>query len=387
MAEMDQDPLRGAIDTVVHRLREELEVRLGELSQQHLRELDAARRTAEASAEERWTARLAAEREQAASREAGLAEQLQTARAEPEALTLRLEMAEPARRSGVTDGRARNGAAADPAVEERQVRLAMVERLLGAMRSMDMARSLSEVLSALLGSVADETARAAVFVLDGDELRHWKSAGFRDAALDAVAGARSALLNEVRHRGEPVATASDAGPAPGFVDLPPDSAALALPLHVGGKPVAVLYADNASDAPREAPASWPEAVQILARHASTTLAHLTAARAVEALQLSAASAGSARTSAGSPVIADDTLAARRYARLLVSEIALHNEEAVRMGRQAGDLMERLKPQIDSARKLYDQRVTPSADADGAVFREELLHALAGADPALPGGHA
>jgi hypothetical protein len=81
---------------------------------------------------------------------------------------------------------------------------------------------------------------------------------------------------------------------------------------------------------------------------------------------------------------EDGNSARRYARLLVSEIKLYNEAAVEIGRQKRDLLSRLKPEIDRARKLYAQRISPAVDSRGALFQQELVHTLADGDPSLLG---
>src|SRR5207253_10988363 len=47
--------------------------------------------------------------------------------------------------------------------------------------------------------------------------------------------------------------------------------------------------------------------------------------------------------------------ARRFARLLVSEIKLYNEAKVEQGRKNRDLYERLKEDIDRSRQMYDER--------------------------------
>ena len=81
---------------------------------------------------------------------------------------------------------------------------------------------------------------------------------------------------------------------------------------------------------------------------------------------------------------EDVQSARRYARLLVSEIKLYNEAAVHDGRAHRDLQRRLGAEIDRARRLYEQRV-PSAVADrGRHFQNELVQTLAGGDPTLLG---
>jgi hypothetical protein len=279
-------------------------------------------------------------------------------------------------------------AAAEARVAERQAQLAIVERLLSGIRSMDAARSLTDVLSALLTSASAEAPRVGLFVVNGAELRGWKGEGFPvEMSSLQISLHEEGLLADVLRRGEPVVTAADAGPAaPKFAELPQDCAAIAVPLLVGSQPVAVLYADDGGDTARQVPASWPEAIQILGRHASVNLAHLTAARAADAMRrsLSPASAGpAARNAAG----AEDGTSARRYARLLVSEIKLYNEAAVRLGRQKRDLLERLKPEIDRARRLYEQRISSAVDSRGALFHQELIQTLADGDPALLGGPA
>jgi len=80
----------------------------------------------------------------------------------------------------------------------------------------------------------------------------------------------------------------------------------------------------------------------------------------------------------------DEQGARRFARLLVSEIKLYNEAAVRAGRQQRDLLRRLGPEIDRARRLYEERVPSSLGSRQAFFHQELVQTLAEGDPALLG---
>ena len=123
-------------------------------------------------------------------------------------------------------------------------------------------------------------------------------------------------------RREPIATAKATAPPAAFAALPADRAAIAVPLLVASQAVAVLYADDAADGSPVSPSSWPEAVQILGRHASVNLAHLTAARAAEVMRRSMPQAAPAAGSKA-PERAEDGTSARRYARLLVSEIKLY----------------------------------------------------------------
>lgn len=68
--------------------------------------------------------------------------------------------------------------------------------------------------------------------------------------------------------------------------------------------------------------------------------------------------------------------ARRFARLLVSEIKLYNEKKVQEGRQSNDLYERLREAIDRSREMYDKRVQPPVAAKFDYFHYELVNALA-----------
>lgn len=71
--------------------------------------------------------------------------------------------------------------------------------------------------------------------------------------------------------------------------------------------------------------------------------------------------------------------ARRFARLLVSEIKLYNQQKVEEGRKTGDLYDRLKEAIDRSREMYDKRVKPSVAAKFDYFHYELVHSLAEGD--------
>ncbi len=76
--------------------------------------------------------------------------------------------------------------------------------------------------------------------------------------------------------------------------------------------------------------------------------------------------------------------ARRFARLLVSEIKLYNAAKVNDGRRNFDLYDRLKDEIDRSRKVYDKRVSPAVAARFDYFYDELVQTLAEVDPAKLG---
>ena len=72
--------------------------------------------------------------------------------------------------------------------------------------------------------------------------------------------------------------------------------------------------------------------------------------------------------------------ARRFARLLVSEIKLYNERAVLEGRDGGNLYQRLKEDIDRSRQMYDDRIPEDVRASSNFFYEELVRILADGRP-------
>ena len=76
--------------------------------------------------------------------------------------------------------------------------------------------------------------------------------------------------------------------------------------------------------------------------------------------------------------------ARRFARLLVSEIKLYNEQKVKEGRSQGNIYERLREDIDRSRQMYDKRVAPPVAARYDYFHQELVNTLAEGDPSKLG---
>ncbi|MDX6402793.1 MAG: hypothetical protein QOH70_248 [Blastocatellia bacterium] len=76
--------------------------------------------------------------------------------------------------------------------------------------------------------------------------------------------------------------------------------------------------------------------------------------------------------------------ARRFARLLVSEIKLYNEPKVKEGRSRSDIYDRLREDIDRSRQMYDKRVAPPVAARHDYFHQELVNTLAEGDSAKLG---
>jgi hypothetical protein len=210
-----------------------------------------------------------------------LAAAWQESRAEAEqgiAAALREARADAAQTLAVTIANAR--------ASERETALAAPMRLLEAVRALDEARSLTDVLDALVYHAAREAERVALLLIRNDRLRGWRFSGFDGEVPDArevdmsLDGA-GLIIEAVRAKRAKAASAELSGLT--FAPLPTGRAALAAPIEIGGRIVAVLYADDASSQSSAEPSGWSHAVEILARHAGRSLETLTARR-VEALQ-------------------------------------------------------------------------------------------------------
>lgn len=76
--------------------------------------------------------------------------------------------------------------------------------------------------------------------------------------------------------------------------------------------------------------------------------------------------------------------AKRFARLLVSEIKLYNEHHVVEGRGNRDLYLRLKRDIDKSREMYEKRVSPIVSRRIDYFHDEIVRILGDNDPSTLG---
>src|SRR3954470_11494447 len=280
--------------------------------------------------------------------------------------------------------------AADALADARQAAVSIprdASELLISLRAIDDATSLSEALAAAVRGASLESPRAALFVVNGATLEEWPVDGVPPVHAGPIRadGREAGFLSEVLRSGETLSIDGTNGhTAPMFAGLGAGRRAIAVPFVLDGRPVAVLYADEGSDG--QPLASWLETVQILGRHATSVVSSLTAIRTAQAMGFIARAADRANGGEAPPAAAneDEIQGARRYARLLVSEIKLYNEGAVRVGRERRDLQTRLREEIDRARRLYEQRVGASVPDPESYFHQELVQTLAEGDASLFG---
>jgi hypothetical protein len=265
---------------------------------------------------------------------------------------------------------------------------ATAQRLADAMRAIDGSRSLSEILDTLAGCAGRETTRAAVFLVRDGQLRGWRFIGFgpdfdRASAFEAPLKDGGVLEEAIRTEGMISTDSSAPGSAPRFAEVGPDCEMFAASILVGGRVVAALYADQhaAGKEGRDPRFAWRPGLEMMARHAGRCLEGITAIRAAQ-LRTGAQPRSDERAGLAGPPASDEDSAARRYAKLLVSEIKLYHEAEVVAGRRERDLGTRLGGEIARSRLLYEQRVPPQARAGVDYFQQELVQALAEGDESL-----
>ena len=256
------------------------------------------------------------------------------------------------REQGEREGRAAAAVAVAPADHPKTADDGASERLAGAVGSIGRGRSLSEILDALAASAAREAAQVDVWLVRGAQLRKWRGSDGESALALQDAG----RMGDAVRSGTAVVSGREA----------------AVPVAMAGQVVAVISASGSDSA-----AANSAALDVLAHYAARCLETLTAFKTARAVSDRAGQGHDADAA-----LAEEDASARRYARLLVSEIKLYHEPAVVEGRRDRDLATRLGGEIARARVLYEERVPLEVRQRGDYFRDELVRTLANGDPTL-----
>jgi hypothetical protein len=236
-------------------------------------ETEAAQRDAERARLELEDARVDIEKDRAELESARTA--IANARAEVAAARGEAELA----RSDAANARREVETARGDANEKLE--LSRATRLIDAIRTLDEARSISDLLDRLLECVREEVDRAAVLVVKSDRLTGWRLTGF---PKETTPGAKSidlsvedaGLAGVVLQTGTAASRAAHSGDTAAFPAFAADAAgrdAMAFPILVGGEVVAVLYADSSDGA--AAQARWATTLEVIARHGSRVLEAIT----------------------------------------------------------------------------------------------------------------
>jgi len=160
-------------------------------------------------------------------------------------------------------------------------------RLSDAVRAIDEAGALSDVLERLVQCAAREVDRTAMLIVKGHRLTGWKLVGFPADSPPAksidVGLEEAGLAGAVVESGiacSRSADASDSASLPSFAADGAERQALAVPVRVGGDVVAVLYADAQGNRNMlSSEGRWPAILEVLTRHASRVLEAMTVQQA------------------------------------------------------------------------------------------------------------
>ncbi|HUL78248.1 MAG TPA: hypothetical protein VL691_13370 [Vicinamibacteria bacterium] len=307
--------------------------------------------------------------------------------------------------------------------------------LKASLGALDKGANLSEVLTHLVGEVTKHIERAAMFILKNNAAVGWYARGFdhnevvkaitipltADTVFRVVHGSRHATRGHVSHSPGTGQAMSRLGGEPQGI--------IAVPLILRDKVAAVLYCDTAQE---EVPPGTADLVEIMVAYAGKVIDVLSAqpratgpapapggtSPAMRPVAAAAplppvgetgprgfpAESGALRPQSAATVFRPPTTPplrpapaptppsralspedqkahddAKRFARLVVSEIKLYNEAKVTEGRKTRDIYERLKEDIERGRQMYHDRV-PTAVRDASdYFHDELVRILAGGD--------
>ena len=269
----------------------------------------------------------------------------------------------------------------------------------------------SEVFKALLEASRNAGPRAAVYLVRQGRIRGWGAVGYPAPAVATLrrhdAPVADGWLGRLAASGSAVDPSGAGAPALG---LPRPAACAGEALSVGGRAIALVVIERGA-----AEGPWaPELLAVFARVAQLRLELDLARRRIAAgatpessvapppdatpipaiselaLHVPAAGGAPVETLHGSlaPGITSDATVdpqfdrARRYARLVATDIRLYNEDAVASGRRQGDLVSRLGDQIGRGREAFLKRHGDLGPTALDVFHEACVEVLAGGDASL-----
>lgn len=301
------------------------------------------------------------------------------------------------------------------------------EFLVALVKGLSQAADQIALLDRVLEGASLCFSRACLFMVRGDSAHGWSSVGLPESEdgdparslripLSGVPLLRSAIESRATMRSEDASEYASLLPPPVPGQRIP-STAVAAPLIVRDRVSAILYGDDGGDGACLCDFPSAEALICVASLAADKLALETRRESPEVVAHSdveirippvaeteeteeeapatellepdpldeeleyasfarESSAGPSDLSAEETRLHDD---ARRFARLLVSELLLYNEDVVVAGRKQRDIYDRLKIEIDRSRQAYDQRIPAPVRSSSDYFKEELIRTLAQGD--------
>lgn len=262
-----------------------------------------------------------------------------------------------------------------------------LERLDQHVRALAAAGSAPETFRVLLQAMPMVAPRAAIFLVRQGRLKGWNACGY-DPAASAAQRAFDAEATAERQAAWAAGELRVAPPAPGeSPDFGQDRATerATIALRIQGRPVALLVAERHGQAQPWAPPllSILQTIAELQLDVALIRKRDRARGAAEPAPATAAAPPPAAPPA--PVAGGDDAqldAARRFARLVATDIRLYNEEAVMQGRKNGDLVQRLNEHIHRGKETFLQRHSGLGSQGIEILHDAYVQVLAGGDGEL-----
>ena len=278
-----------------------------------------------------------------------------------------------------------------------------VEALVGA-------QSPSEIFKVLLHGAVVAAPRAAVFLVRQGQIKGWGSLGYDEAVARTQRAFSTAsdagwLGELVKDPDRPMQERSGTGADPDFGQRAATEAA-AVAVRVKGRTIALVMAERADDELPWTPAVLSMLVRVaqlrleldIALRKLKTAGELLAETGTRAEAAESHAAPVAPTAQAAPAEVeptavrpapepggeegDEVAAARRFARLVATDIRLYNEEAVVLGRRKGDLADRLSEQLGRGKDTFMKRHGELGSAALDILHEAFVEVLAAGKPEL-----
>jgi hypothetical protein len=282
--------------------------------------------------------------------------------------------------------------------------LSLLEGLEKQVGALAQAGGATEVFGRLLEAGRLHAPRVALLLLREGRFKGWGCLGYSAEATarfsTAVFPAGSGWLGRLASDETISSAALPAGETGAVFGQAPASETLGFPLRLGGSPAAILIVErNGPEEPWE-----PGAVSLLTTVARLRLEldltwrrHRAAASGKDDKASRAAAAPAAPKTSPAPAEpvpeavalapaepVDEAKArvldeARRYAKLVATDVRLYNEEAVLAGRRDGDLANRLWVHLQRGREAFLRRFPDLGDDGLAMLHDACVDVLAGGD--------
>jgi len=264
----------------------------------------------------------------------------------------------------------------------------------------------TDVFKSLLAGARVAAPRAAVFLVRQTQIKGWGSVGYGNEAAQRqrahASPADAGWLGALAAADEAV---RESGTCGGDLDFgqPPSTEWFGIPVRVRQRSIALLVAERGTGEQPWSPALLYTLVRVAQLRLEMDLLRRklkpepapTPARSEQAAadgQEAAESSAEAPSETGlSPAAEQESdadeqqlEAARRYARLVATDIRLYNEEAVMAGRRDGDLVQRLGKHLGQGKETFLRRHGALGPMGLQILHEAYVQVLAaGNEDLLP----